>query len=90
MNLNLKLDGKDEVYNDLYSGKTLWSLNAYQGINGHFNLSDKFNLQNFNKISIDLEVTYQSEVGIEYRIPKQLWYFNKTKQAWVSDIGIVV
>lgn len=90
VNLNLKIDGKSETYNDLYSDQTPWPLYPFQGINGHFNLGNKFNLQNAHKIEIEIELQYNSEGGEVYKIPKQHWIYDKSGNEWRNDIGMVV
>lgn len=90
VNLNLKLDGKAEEISDEYAGKQAWPITSFQTINGHFDLSKKFNLENVKKITIDLEVSYKSDVGKLYKNPIQHWCFDKEKEVWVNKIGLAV
>lgn len=90
VNLNLKLDDKSEEISDEYAGKQAWPLTSFQAINGHFNLTNKFNLANINNITIDLEVSYKSDVGKLYKNPIQYWRFDKENDVWVNKIGLAV
>jgi len=90
VNLNLTIDGNPEIINELYSGQKAWTLGPRQGIIGHFNLANKFNLDNIQEIEIDLEISYTSESGEWYFIPKQKWHYDKSRHVWRNDIGVVV
>lgn len=90
VNLNLKLDDKHEEIDLAYAGKKGWPVTSYQTINGHFDLSKKFNLGNVKKITMDLEVSYQSDVGKLYKNPPQHWHFDKENKSWINDIGLTV
>jgi len=88
VNLNLKIDGKPEIYNDEYSGKKAWPITSFQQINGHFDLTNKFNLSNVKSVTIDLEVSYRSDTGKLYKNPTQYWHLDLKNYLWVNDIGI--
>lgn len=90
VNLNLKLDNKFEEISDEYAGKKAWPVTSFQSIDGHFNLTNKFNLTNISNINVDLEVSYKSDVGKLYKNPIQHWHFNKEEEVWVNDIGLIV
>lgn len=90
VNLNLKLDNKPEEINDEYAGKKAWPVTSFQAINGHFNLTTKFNLTGVSNININLEVSYKSDIGQLYKNPIQQWHFNKENEVWVNDIGLAV
>lgn len=90
VNLNLKLDGQPEEISEEYAGKKEWPITSFQMVNGHFDLSKKFNLKDVTKITTDLEVSYESDVGKLYKNPIQRWHFDKEKEVWVNDIGVAV
>lgn len=89
VNLNLKIDGKLEACGgNAYTGKEGWPVTSFQVINGHFNLTGKFNLQSVRSIIIDLDVSYQGDTGKIYKNPTQHWHFDIQEQVWVNDIGV--
>jgi len=90
VNLNLKLDDQSKEISEEYAGKKGWALTSFQTINGHFDLSKKFNLEKIKNVTIDLEVNYKSDVGKLYKNPIQRWRFDKEKEVWVNDIGAIV
>lgn len=90
VNLNLKLDDRVEEISEEYAGKKGWPVTSFQIVNGHFDLSKKFNLENVQKITINLEVSYKSDSGKLYKNPTQYWHFDKEKEVWVNDIGVAV
>ena len=90
VNLNLKLDGASKKIGSTYGGEKPWPLTSFQVINGHFNLSEMCDLKIVNSATIDLEVSYKSDIGKLYKNPIQHWHFNKEDGVWVNDIGLAV
>lgn len=90
VNLNLRLNGMAKEISDGYAGKQAWPLTSFQNINGHFNLASKFDLTNIDNITIDLEVSYKSEIGKLYKNPIQHWNFDRRNGVWVNKIGVAV
>ena len=90
VNLNLKIDDKKEKIDKLYSGEKAWPMTSFQKINGHFNPSEKFNLEKAKLITLDLKVEYQSDSGQIYKIPTQNWHYDLKEEVWVNDIGLNV
>lgn len=89
VNLNLKIDGKLETCGgDAYTGKQAWPVTSFQVNNGQFDLTGKFNLQNVRSITVDLDVSYQSDTGKVYKNPTQYLHFDMQEQVWVNDIGM--
>jgi len=88
VNLNLKIDSKLEEISEEYAGKKAWPFTSFQVINGHFNLTDKFNLENIRSITMDLDVSYEGDTGKIYKNPTQYWHFDIKEQVWVNDIGM--
>ena len=88
VNLNFKVDGKIKKISDEYAGENGWPITSFQVINGHFNFFNEIN--NAKKITIDLEVNYTSDNDENYKNPTQHWSFDREKEVWVNNIGLVV
>lgn len=90
VNLNLKIDGVLKNIGSTYGGEKPWPLTSFQGINGHFVLSEMCDPENANSITIDLEVNYKSDIGKLYKNPIQHWRFDKKEDVWINEIGLAV
>lgn len=90
VNLNIKVNDKFIEINDLYTGKDAWPLTSYQEINGHFDFSDGLNINNSDRVTIELEVKYKSNNGKIYLNPTQHWFFDRKQEIWLNEIGLTV
>ena len=88
VNLNLKINGKAEKMSDLYAGERAWPVTSFQSINGHFSIAEIVDLCEPKNVTLDLDVSYRTDVGKTYRNPTQYWHFDFREQAWVNDIGV--
>jgi hypothetical protein len=101
INCNFKIYGQPVTFTGAYDGSELWVVFPHQISQGHFEINtilskkgktlqqmiqERTNVNEHEQMTMDLEISFESETGRKRKYPPRRHYFSFDKSLWVPEI----